>query len=289
MQVLLKMLEERPEGVVQADADAGDADAALDYGVRLSLGLGCTRNRTKSRVYLIKAILSPTASDETKATAHGALLNWYVSSSKSDFRSRYLFAACHHANIAARLCRKINNSLKTPASPAVLWFMKHIFERMAKGAPEMYLFYKDAQDVYEARNRQIEGQKEKMPLKRLKNPMRYRCAAVGCGVEADSGKMLSRCSGKCDSDKKPSYCSKECQKADWKNHKPFCSPGAECSVIDDGTWDAPGPPRPSRGALQLPITHAGGGSRTFVGSSTMDAKTLKEVRDYGGVGCEYSD
>lgn len=220
MQVLLKMLEERPEGVVQADADAGDADAALDYGVRLSLGLGCTRDRTKSRVYLIKAILSPTASDKTKATAHGVLLNWYVSSSKSDFRSRYLFAACHHANIAARLCRTINNSLKTPASPAVLWFMKHIFERMAKGAPEMYLFYKDAQDVYEARNRQIEGQREKMQLKRLKNPIRYRCAAVGCGVEADSGKMLSRCSGKCDSDKKPSYCSKECQKADGKNHKP---------------------------------------------------------------------
>ena len=64
---------------------------------------------------------------------------------------------------------------------------------MAKDAPELYLFYKDAQDVYEARNRQVEGEKEKMQLKRLKNPRRYWCAAVGCGVEADSGKMLSRC------------------------------------------------------------------------------------------------
>ena len=85
-------------------------------------------------------------------------------------------------------------------------------------------------------------------------------------------------SGKCEFDKKPSYWSKECQKADWKNHKPFCCPGAECSVIDDGTWDAVGPPKPSRGTIQLPITHAGG-SRTFVSSSTMDVKTLKEVRD----------
>jgi hypothetical protein len=36
MHVLMKMLEERPEGVVKADADAGDADAdaALYYGVR---------------------------------------------------------------------------------------------------------------------------------------------------------------------------------------------------------------------------------------------------------------
>ena len=69
-----------------------------------------------------------------------------------------------------------------------------MFERMAKDAPELYLFYKDAQDLYEAGNRQVEGEKEKMQLKRLKNPRRYRCAAVGCGVEADSGRMLSRCS-----------------------------------------------------------------------------------------------
>ena len=143
----------------------------------------------------------------------------------------------------------------------------------------------------------LRGEREKMQLKRLKNPRRYRCAAVGYGIETDSGKMLSRCrsyslslyslpltrkhlkgSGKCDFDKKPFYCSKECQKADWKNHKPFCCPGAECSVVDDGTSDAAGPPKPSRGAIQLPITHAGG-SRTFVSTSTMDAKSLKEVRD----------
>ena len=34
MHVVLKTLDERSEGVVKADADAGDADAALDYGVR---------------------------------------------------------------------------------------------------------------------------------------------------------------------------------------------------------------------------------------------------------------
>ena len=43
-----------------------------------------------------------------------------------------------------------------PASPAVLWFMKSIVERMEKDALELYFFYKDAQDVYEARNRQVE-------------------------------------------------------------------------------------------------------------------------------------
>ena len=64
---------------------------------------------------------------------------------------------------------------------------------MAKDAPEFYLLYKDAQNVYEAKNRQVEEGRKKMQLKRLKNPRRYRCAAVECGVEADSGKMLSRC------------------------------------------------------------------------------------------------
>ena len=64
---------------------------------------------------------------------------------------------------------------------------------MVKDAPELYLFYKGAQDLYDARNRHVKGEREKMQLKRLKNPRRYRCAAVGCGVEADSGKMLSRC------------------------------------------------------------------------------------------------
>ena len=34
MHVLLKILEERSEREVKADADAGDADAVLDYGVR---------------------------------------------------------------------------------------------------------------------------------------------------------------------------------------------------------------------------------------------------------------
>ena len=31
--IVLKTLDERSEGVVKADADAGDADAVLDYGV----------------------------------------------------------------------------------------------------------------------------------------------------------------------------------------------------------------------------------------------------------------
>ena len=82
-------------------------------------------------------------------------------------------------------------------------------------------------------------------------------------------------SGKCDIDKKSSYCSKACQQADWKNHKPFCRRGAECSVIDDGSYDA-GPLEPVGGVIQVQIAH--GGAKVFVSSSTMDVKRLKEMK-----------
>lgn len=159
---------------------------------RLSVGLCCTRDRAKSRVYLVKAILSPRASDKTKATAHGALIYWHSNSSQTDWRSRNVQAACHHANIAACLCHKINPP-STHVTPAILEFVHHVLKRMAKNTPELCLLYKDAVDGYEDRNRQVAEEREKMQAKRLKNPQRYRCAAVGCGIEADTGKMLSKC------------------------------------------------------------------------------------------------
>ncbi|KAF8959771.1 hypothetical protein BDZ97DRAFT_1922743 [Flammula alnicola] len=286
MLVLQQTAFKKPEAVIKAEADQGDAEAALDYGLRLYIGLGCKRNRSLSRVYLVKVVSSPSASDTLKATAHGMLIDWCVQASLTDFRSRYLLAASHHANLAAALCRRVTPP-GTHSSAAVLWFMKNVFQRQAADCPQLYVFYKDAMRALDERDAQLKGSREKMQQKRLKNPNRYRCAAVGCGVQADTGKMLSQCSGQCDPDKKPSYCSKECQKADWKNHKPFCLPGAECSVIDDGTtsheiaMDAGPASKSGSGAIQLPITHANG-SKTFVSSSTLDAQMLKEIRDLAG-------
>ncbi|KAF8955551.1 hypothetical protein BDZ97DRAFT_1926597 [Flammula alnicola] len=283
---LRQRVEEMPEAIVKAEADRGDPEAAFDYGLRLFLGVGCAHSRPLSRVYLIKALSSPSASDKLKATAHGVLLKWYSQATKDGtLRNRYMFTGAHHANVATVISRRITPR-GTPPAPAVLGFLDNVCEchSPSNGLPQLHLLYKDAMKAMDEKNKRAKSERERMQQKRLKNPLRYRCATLGCGVEADTGKMLSRCSGNCDSDKKPSYCTRECQKADWKNHKPFCRPGAECSVIDDGTtspdtvMSAGSSSKQGSGTIQIPITYADG-SRMFLSSSTMDPQLLKEIRD----------
>ncbi|KIM41576.1 hypothetical protein M413DRAFT_445548 [Hebeloma cylindrosporum] len=279
MAMLERKLIEKPEALIKGQADRGSPEAALDYGLRLYFGLTCKRDRTLARSYIIKAITSPDASDELMAIAHGILIEWCIFSARFNLRSRYLFAASHHANASARLGRRATPNPALPASSAVLWFMNTFFEPLSVKHPELYFFFKDAIAAMNERQKQVESGRKKMQAKRMKKPNRYRCAAVGCGVEADSGKMLSKCAGKCDPDKKPSYCSKECQKLDWKNHKPYCLPGAECSVIDDSFGSSAPSSKSGPGSLQVPITTANGSQMT-ISSSTFDAKTLKEIREH---------
>lgn len=277
MDIIQRLIKEKPEHIVKSEADNGNPDSALDYGLRLQFGFGAPRNRAQSRKYFFKALLSPSASDILKSTIHSLLIIWHMDSSDTKLRLRHLYAAAHHANLSTSLCRSLLPSPSPsalPASPAALFFMKTTLEPHSKNAPEVCLFWKVCWKAWEDRKRQVEGEMGKMDEKRMRRPNRYRCAAVGCEIEADKGQMLLQCSGKCDSDKKPSYCGKECQRADWKNHKPFCRPGAACSVIDTGTFSH-GTTKPN--ALQIPIT-VPGGKTVLVSSSTMDAKELKELK-----------
>ncbi|KAK7466128.1 hypothetical protein VKT23_004853 [Stygiomarasmius scandens] len=271
MKVRLLFME-KPAGIRKREADDGDGGAAMDYGLRLYFGAGVAPSRRLSRKYLIQAALDASVLDSTRSIAHALLTSWYTAC-QNDFRTRYLFAAAHHANEAMRL------TLGRVPPPAVLFFGKNLLECEAdRGTRGLRSQFKHVWKAVAKREGEMEAERNAARLKRLTKPNRYRCATVGCGIEASSGKMLLRCAGKCDPDKKPSYCSKECQKADWKNHKPFCIPGAACSVIDDSSNSSNMGGYKSAGAIGVPVQNADGTS-TFVSSTTMSASELREFRD----------
>ncbi|KDR84457.1 hypothetical protein GALMADRAFT_262717 [Galerina marginata CBS 339.88] len=270
------ILTEKPTNIVKEVADGGDADAAYEYGVRLLYGFGCKYDRVLARKYLIKSISSPEASNELKCMAHGTLAEWYMSGHHIDtdweLFSRYILAAAHHTNMVALLYRLVSPPGAPPPFP-VLSFGTKVFQYCVSEHPEMAYFFANAYKAWEDREAELNIERTRMMEKKMKNQSRYRCAADGCGIETDTGKMLSQCGGKCDMDKKPSYCSKECQKADWKTHKPFCKPGALSSAVKNAPFHSL-----DGGVIKIPITLPDG--TTFLAeSSDNDPKTLKELRD----------
>ncbi|KAK0204691.1 hypothetical protein DFS33DRAFT_1424551 [Desarmillaria ectypa] len=239
---VLAMVKSKPEKVIKAQADAGDPEAALDYGFSPVLFLVVLPSIRKRLLRIDISLTVPS-----------------------------------HANESVKL-------VPGKTSPSAMMYAQNVMKPQAEHAD-------------------MEKGRAKMDQKRMARPNRYKCATVGCGIEAVSGRVFSRCSGKCDPDKKPYYCSKECreyhpsiischfsahsylmsrqtEKKDWKNHKPFCMPGAPCSVIG-----ADGPSSIGLGSkkdsIQIPMKF-GNGRTTMVSSSTMSPEFLKEMRDTAG-------
>ncbi|KAG7451056.1 uncharacterized protein BT62DRAFT_1071654 [Guyanagaster necrorhizus] len=289
---VLATVKSKPEKVVKAEADAGNPKAALDYGFRLKTGLECTPNRALTRRYLVQAALDTNAPTEMRSVAHSALIDWYTESSE-DFRHRYLQAASWHANESVKL-------VPGKTSPSAMIYAQNVMKPQAEHAVDMYLQYKELWSALQKRDEDMEKGRAKMDQKRMARPNRYRCATVGCGIQVVSGHVFSRCSGKCDADKKPYYCGRECreyrhillifitfpltlshvaakEKKDWKNHKPFCMPGAPCSVIDVNGPSSIGS-RSAKDSIQIPMKFANGRT-TMISSSTMSPEFLKGMRD----------
>ncbi|RDB23588.1 hypothetical protein Hypma_009049 [Hypsizygus marmoreus] len=254
------------------EADAGNAEAAIDYALRLQFGIGCTPSRDLFHYYLNKVIDNPNATAAVKSRAHALLIEWYTGSSTDSLYYRYLHAAAHHANESALLSNG-------DVSASILFFAMYTLEPRSHQVLELCVQYKAVWAALEKRKKEIEKQKGMTERKRAQDANRYICAAVNCYIQGDKGAMLKQCSGKCDPDKKPAYCSKECQRADWKTHKPYCRPGAPCSVLEK---DHPVPVaagKATQGSLSIPVTRPGG-ETVMVSSSTLGPETLKQFKDW---------
>lgn len=162
---------------------------------RLLLGIDCNVSRDLARRYFLKAALSDTASDKEQAIAHGLLCEWYWDGVRMPYdpntSQRYLFAACHHANKSAELCKRVSPP-GALASSAVLSSLGSMAEPDAR-KNDARLFYPHSLRAFEERElKEIESRQE-LVKKRLKHLNRYRCAAEDCDIETDSGYMLFRC------------------------------------------------------------------------------------------------
>ncbi|KAJ6597283.1 hypothetical protein DFH09DRAFT_904206 [Mycena vulgaris] len=259
-----------------------EIDEFMKEPTRLQYGIQCTPSRSLCRQYLIKVILNRKATDAMKSIAHSLLIDWYMKAFQDSTPIRYLHAAAHSADEAVRLASGV-------ASPAVLFFAFYTLEKHASEGQifELWTQYKHVWKAKHKREEDVAKADNKATLKRMKQPNRYMCANVNCSVSSNSGHMLSKCSGKCDPDKKPSYCGRECPissyfahvSQDWKNHKPFCTPGAACSVIERPEVKAKGYAAAKDGAFEVPIKNPDG-TTTMISSSTLSPEMLKEMKAY---------
>lgn len=133
----------------------------------------------------MQAALDTDAPAEKRSIAHSVLIDWYTESNE-DFRHRYLQAAAWHANESVKL-----GPGKT--SPAAMMYAQNVMKPQAEHAVDMYLQYKELWSALERRDQDMEKGRAKMDQKRMARPNRYKCATVGCGIEAVSGHVFSRC------------------------------------------------------------------------------------------------
>lgn len=120
------------------------------------------------------------------------LINWYILG-REQLRPRYLFAAAYHADEAIRLAS--GSKTVCSASPSALYFRQKIIGPMSEDLQfaELWYHFKWIAKAHKEREVYMNLKKQAAEKKMMSKPNRYRCANAGCGIQADTGKMLSQC------------------------------------------------------------------------------------------------
>ncbi|KAH8795194.1 hypothetical protein DL96DRAFT_1648901 [Flagelloscypha sp. PMI_526] len=270
----INALNARFEETIDKDrtlAEDNDAEGTIYYALRLVLwyGIGVPQNRSECRTYLCKVLFHcPAVTAPQKIVACCLLMDWHFDNGSGPIRSRDLNATAHFADVAAALVPK------GKLVPSVLAFGTQGLSQIIATVPELQLQYHHLWSAVRDRDTEIAEETQKSEVKRLKAPLRYQCAKQDCPITADSGRMLRQCAGRCDADKKPSYCGKECA---FFYHKPYCRPGAECSVLEK-VQVFPQGQATRGGSVAVPLTLPGG-RHTMVSTSTFGAERMKEFKN----------
>ncbi|KAG6915691.1 hypothetical protein DXG01_010419 [Tephrocybe rancida] len=120
---------------------------------------------------------------------------------------------------------------------AVLWFASKLLEPMSHQVPDLNVQYKGVWNAFKKRDEEINRDTSQAEKKRAKKSNRY----------------------------------------DWKIHKPFCKPGAPCSVLEKAESMPSSSSTGVQGSISIPVVGPDG-KTTLLSSKTMTPEMLKEIR-----------
>jgi hypothetical protein len=152
------------------------------------VGYKCSKNATAAKRYFDRILAGSTNDSQLIAKAHICIAMTLLDVQawqQGQFAptERQAFAAGYHYNEAAKL--------GYGKCPALLYFVQALHpQRQELKSTQLWTAM---WVVFDERNEEMDQARRKAAEKLAKRPNRYVCAAEGCGIAANTGKVLSRC------------------------------------------------------------------------------------------------
>jgi hypothetical protein len=156
--------------------------------IRLLVGYRCAKNIAAAERYFNRVLAGLTDDFRLTAKVHICVAMTLLDvqawqQGKFAPTERQAFAAGYHYNEAAKL--------GYGKCPALLYFVQAVHpQRQELKSVQLWTAM---WGIFEERNEEMDRERRKAAEKMAKRPNRYVCAAEGCGIAANTGKVLSKC------------------------------------------------------------------------------------------------